>query len=258
MVHMAGLRNGQWGRRGVMRALGVWNDPSDMHAPNDWVSVKSPKLLVVDGDFVSKFRSMAEFDRFAARLLLLATLLGRRAVMPSMPCTQNWAQAAMEPRHLRGLEVGCGKHKQCVWLPMPHFKDPWCNGVDFLYSIDYEGMVDAKQIDPTADVATMRASELSLSADSADAAEGLLQANGSPFVSEKRVLRLTGGPSGDPLEWLQLEGFRDKKWRAGLPSRVGEALKAASLGAAHAGLGLSDLQMGIMSDCLQSLATSRD
>ena len=97
-----------------------------------------------------------------------------------------------------------------------------------------------------------------LSADSADAAEGLLQANGSPFVSEKRVLRLTGGPSGDPLEWLQLEGFRDKKWRAGLPSRVGEALKAASLGAAHAGLGLSDLQMGIMSDCLQSLATSRD
>ncbi len=74
------------------------------------------------------------------------------------------------------------------------------------------------------------------------------------MVAAKRVLRLTGGPSGDPLEWLQLEGFADKKWRAGLPRRVGNALKAAR----PAGLGLSERQMGIMSDCLQSLATSRD
>lgn len=29
MVHMAGLRNGQWGRRGVMRALGVWHEEAD-------------------------------------------------------------------------------------------------------------------------------------------------------------------------------------------------------------------------------------
>ncbi|EOD31301.1 hypothetical protein EMIHUDRAFT_456362 [Emiliania huxleyi CCMP1516] len=29
MVHMAGLRNGQWGRRGVMRAFGVWHEEAD-------------------------------------------------------------------------------------------------------------------------------------------------------------------------------------------------------------------------------------
>ena len=70
-----------------------------------------------------------------------------------MPCATRWAQDAMEPRHLRGLEVGCGKHKQCVWLPMPHFKEAWCNGVDFVYSIDYEGLVDSGEIVPHRDVA---------------------------------------------------------------------------------------------------------
>ena len=114
MVHMAGLRNGQWGRRGVMRALGVWHSAADSVATADWVSSRSERLLVVDGSFVSRLGSMREFDRFAARLLLLGLLLGRRAVIPSMPCGQAWAQASMEPRHLRGLEVGCGKHKQCA------------------------------------------------------------------------------------------------------------------------------------------------
>lgn len=33
MVHMAGLRNGQWGRRGVMRALGVWHEEADSVSP---------------------------------------------------------------------------------------------------------------------------------------------------------------------------------------------------------------------------------
>ena len=153
MVHMAGLRNGQWGRRGVMRALGVWHQAADTVATDDWVSVRSPRLLLVDGAFLPRLRSMAEFDVFAARLLLLATLLGRRAVVPSMPCTSGWAQAAMEPRHLRGLEVGCGKHKQCVWLPMPHFKEAWCSGLDFLYSIDYEGMVRPLPCAPRASAA---------------------------------------------------------------------------------------------------------
>ena len=27
-----------------------------------------------------------------------------------------------QPRHLRALEVGCGPHRQCAWLPMPHHK----------------------------------------------------------------------------------------------------------------------------------------
>ena len=63
MVHMAGLRNGPWGRRGVMRALGVWHESADTVATADWVSVRSPRLLLVEGSFVSRFGSMAAFDR---------------------------------------------------------------------------------------------------------------------------------------------------------------------------------------------------
>jgi len=48
MVHMAGLRNGQWGRRGVMRALGVWHSDADKVAINDWVSVRSEKVIATD------------------------------------------------------------------------------------------------------------------------------------------------------------------------------------------------------------------
>ena len=92
MVHMAGLRNGQWGRRGVMRALGVWHEAADRVATAEWVSVQSPRYLVVDGAFISGFTSMRQFDWFCARLILLATLLGRRAVIPSMPCTMRWVR----------------------------------------------------------------------------------------------------------------------------------------------------------------------
>ena len=105
----------------------------------------------------------------------------------------------MEPRHLRGLEVGCGKHKQCVWLPMPHFKEAWCNGVDFLYSIDYEGMVDRAEIVASRDVAAIAASELRVS----ESAEGatVTTISGAPEPSA-RVLRLTGEENGDgPLSW---------------------------------------------------------
>ena len=250
MVHMAGLRCGQWGRRGVMRALGVWHQSSDSVAANDWVSVRSPKLLVVDGAFMARFSSMSDFDHFAARLLLLATLLGRRAVIPSMPCTQRWAQHAMEPRHLRGLEVGCGKHKQCVWLPMPHFKEAWCNGVDFLYSIDYEGMVDSGEIQRPRDELELKASDLKLDASGDEAV--VLTASGAPLPGE-RVLRLTGGESGDPLVWIDLQGFTNRRWSAGLAQRVGQTLRGSNLG-----LGLDSAQMTIMSDCMHSLATSRD
>jgi len=138
MVHMSGLRNGQWGRRGVMRALGVWNDKADLVAADAWVSTRSDALLVVDHLFSRSFTSMREFDLLASRALLLGLLLKRRVVIPPLPCDKAWSQKAMEPSHLRALEVGCGPDKQCVWLPMPHFKEAWCSGVDFLYDIDYQ------------------------------------------------------------------------------------------------------------------------
>ena len=73
------------------------------------------QLLVVEGAFLSKFGAMREFDFHAARLILLATLLGRRAVIPSMPCGKQWAMDSMEPRHLRGLEVIAS---ECIGLPL--------------------------------------------------------------------------------------------------------------------------------------------
>jgi hypothetical protein len=268
MVHMAGLRNGQWGRRGVMRALGVWHEAADRVATSEWVSSRTERLLVVDGAFTGRLTSMAEFDRFAARLLLLGLLLGRRAVVPSMACASRWAQNAMEPRHLRGLEVGCGKHKQCVWLPMPHFKEAWCSGVDFLYSIDYEGMVDRGEIEPHRDVVTMSAADLRLSEASAGgqhAAVVELGVGGSAgggaasedetkrMLASARVLKLTGSGRSDPLDWLSLDGFKDKRWRTPLPARVEAALRAHS-----AGMGFNASQISIVKDCMHSLATSRD
>ena len=97
--------------------------------------------------------SMSDFDAFAARLLLLSLLLGRRVVMPPLPKDARWAERAIEPRHLRAIEVGCGPDKQRVWLPMPHFKEPWCSGVDFLYEIDYRAVAPSI---PPADVSHIR------------------------------------------------------------------------------------------------------
>ena len=260
MVHMAGLRNGQWGRRGVMRALGVWNDAADTVATTDWVSSNTNRLLVVDGSFVQGFQSMAEFDRFACRLLLLGLLLGRRAVIPSMPCSSRWAQNAMEPRHLRGLEVGCGKQKQCVWLPMPHFKEAWCSGIDFLYSIDYEVMVDRGEVRLDTDVAEMAASSLRLDADGGNTAKPAdVLGVDDPRPKSARVLKLTSSQTtGDPLEWLQLEGFRDKSWSRRAQSRIASALTGTDTTHSTGGLGLNGAQLAIVKDCMQSLATSRD
>ena len=76
----------------------VWHQQADTVAKEDWVSSGNDRFLVVDSAVVGQFGQMADFDRFAARLLLLAMLLKRRAVIPSMSCAARWAQAAMEPR----------------------------------------------------------------------------------------------------------------------------------------------------------------
>ena len=55
--------------------------------------------------------------------------------------TPGDVRKALQARHLRGMEVGCGELRQCVWLPYPHHIDPWCSGVDFLYDIDYRERV---------------------------------------------------------------------------------------------------------------------
>ena len=47
---------------------------------------------------------------------------------------------ALEPRHLRGMEVGCGEARQCIWLPYPHHIDALCSGIDYLNAYDFEDM----------------------------------------------------------------------------------------------------------------------
>ena len=199
---------------------------------------------------------MAEFDRFAARLLLLGLLLRRRVVMPPMPCGLPWVKGSLEPRHLRGLEVGCGADKQCVWLPMPHFKEPWCSGVDFLYDIDYRERVASGNL-TAADVSPLPLSDLSLAGGdlpTSAAAGSLLKRRGGGALPASRVLALGGEGQTEAslLDWLPLEGFKNKAWRGPLPQAVKAALQPAGGG------GLSDSQLGIVKDCLQSLATSRD
>ena len=73
MVHMAGLRQESWGRRTLMRALGVWQDDADAVAPETWVSSREPeemasvgRLLVTEGLVnPTSFQTMGEYDHFA-------------------------------------------------------------------------------------------------------------------------------------------------------------------------------------------------
>ena len=97
MMHMAGLRQEQWGRRNTARALGFWHADADAVAPNAWVSARSleaakattpdarraawrsaGRILVTEGVRL-KFGSMGEYDHWAARYLLLALMLRRHA-----------------------------------------------------------------------------------------------------------------------------------------------------------------------------------
>lgn len=89
--------------------------------------------------------------------------------------------------------MGCGKHKQCVWLPMPHFKEAWCSGVDFVYSIDYEGMLDRGEIDRDRDVFSMAASDVSMATSPGASAASLIQLDGVERPIQELVLRLLGG-----------------------------------------------------------------
>ena len=254
MVHMSGLRNGQWGRRGVMRALGVWDERADQVAPEAWVSSRTERLLVTEGAPL-RFSSMAGFDRFAARLLLLGLLLRRRVVMPSMPCDTAWARAALEPRHLRGLKVGCGPEKQCVWLPMPHYSLPWCSGVDFIYDIDYRTLLAKGNVTAARDVAAAPLGALRLVPNEAEAEAHVaeLAPPHEAVARERRVLLLQGGAAaqGEPLDWLPLDDFRSKSWKGGFARRVQRALERQEPR-------LSSSQLEIVKDCMHSLATSRD
>ena len=117
-VHMAGLRQEQWGRRSLVRALGAWNPAADAVVPEAWVSARSVdaasvtspddrqsvwssvgRLLATDG-MALRFSRMGEFDMFAARLLLLGLLTGRRVVMPPIDCSLPWMRKALQARHL--------------------------------------------------------------------------------------------------------------------------------------------------------------
>lgn len=246
MVHFSGLRNGQWGRRNVMRALGFWHADADKVAPEAWVSIPTDRLLVAGPSLLAHgaLSSMADFDAFAARLLLLGLLLGRRVVMPSLPQGASWAEEAIQPRHLRAIEVGCGPERQRAWLPMPHSKEPWCSGIDFIYDIDYKALVPTI---PPEHVSHISASSLRLTEPAG--ASLLAMSSGGP-LPDARVLVLNapaGGNSAQPLDWLPIHDWKQNSWKGPFASRVHEALGAASIP-----------NLRIVRDCMHSLATSKD
>ena len=66
---------------------------------------------------------------------------------------------ALMARHLRGMEVGCGKASQCVWLPYPHHEEAWCAGVDFLWDTDYQMLISRGDVRPASEVGRRAESE---------------------------------------------------------------------------------------------------
>ena len=313
MVHMAGLRQEAWGRRVMMRAFGVWQEGADAVAPEAWISARARDaaaaaadddaagrrhawsatgrlLTTVDVVRPSAFASMQEYDRFAARLLVLGLLLDRRVVMPPIECGASYMRKALQARHLRGLEIGCGADAQCIWLPYPHHIEPFCSGIDFLYDIDYRALLErgtAAQAAAAAAVelpieqlrllwnASHHSTPLRVHADAPpplhDHAQ-VVQLRGGRQLgtlfslgggsSHAGAVRAGGESPHDQLSWLPLGGFRTEQWRAPLPRRLEAYLRApAAREGAHprsAGLGLSDAQVKIVKTCLKSLATSRE
>jgi hypothetical protein len=312
MVHMAGLRQESWGRRVMMRAFGVWQDGADAVAPDAWVSARSLEasrapaadaaarrhawtgsgrlLTTLDVAHPSAFASMQNYDRFACRLLILGLLLRRRVVFPPIDCALPYMQKALQARHLRGMEVGCGDDRQCVWLPYPHHIEPWCAGVDFLYDIDYRGLVSRGEVRPASDAVGLPLSSLRQAMNASHGPLGPLSRLRAELHNDAKVLQLRGTPFGgkasgggllgaaasllggrqappvgteteslqDQLAWLPLGGFRTEQWRAPLPRRVEAFLRTPAGDEPHQGLGLSDAQVKIVKTCLRSLATSKE
>eukprot|EP00310_Coccolithus_braarudii_P001894 CAMPEP_0183377064 /NCGR_PEP_ID=MMETSP0164_2-20130417/122036_1 /TAXON_ID=221442 /ORGANISM="Coccolithus pelagicus ssp braarudi, Strain PLY182g" /LENGTH=144 /DNA_ID=CAMNT_0025554477 /DNA_START=35 /DNA_END=470 /DNA_ORIENTATION=+ len=128
---------------------------------------------------------------------------------------------------------------------MPHYKDPWCSGVDFLYDIDYRDLLE-REIDPQADVQHVSASTLR----SAFAAvEGDAPLNvGNPETAFTQRVVLLEAVRGQ-LEWLPMDGFKRTAWTGAFPTKVEAMLQAT----APAGPGLGRAQLQIVKDCLQSL-----
>lgn len=222
---------------------------------------------MTEGVPCSSFRSMGEFDRFAARLMLVGLLTNRRVVMPAIPCELQWMRRALEPRHLRGMEVGCGDERQCIWLPYPHHIDALCAGVDYLNDIDYKDLMATGEVKPPASApfSSVRLVRNGSSAQGRSIDQGIAtvmtlgEASGEPSrvaLAAAPVLKLVvgHGAAGDPLESLPLGGFKSTRWTAPLPRRVEAALRAPP----PLGMGANDGQMKIVSDCLRSLARSNE
>ena len=155
----------------------------------------------------------------------------------------------MEPKHLRALEVGCGPNKQCVWLPMPHYKEPWCSGVDFVYDIDYRALQGELS---SRDVKTLPVSGLRMTQGPSTDGTALIELQSGGVLPSERVLVLEGVDLevADPLSWIPLDGLTD--WRKPFSQKILGALQV------QGGRPLSPAQVTIVKTCLHSLITSKD
>ena len=93
MGHLAGVRSGAWSRRALVRAYGWWHPEADLLIARQLGWGRRARTLSLAHTTEDAFamlgtvvRSQASFDLLVGNLLLLGGVLGRRAIIPEIPC----------------------------------------------------------------------------------------------------------------------------------------------------------------------------
>jgi len=127
MGHLAGIRTGAWSRRALMRAYGWWHPSADLLIAKQlhWgrrgrtLSLFPAQTVDALNLLGAVIRSQAHLDMLVANLLLLGSLLGRRPIVPEIPCGLFPALAAKRGYGLRPVaaRTNPGQSTSCAWMP---------------------------------------------------------------------------------------------------------------------------------------------
>ena len=125
MGHLAGVRTGAWSRRALIRAYGWWHPAADHLIARQlgWGRrAQTLSLLGSDADSLAELesvvRSQAQLDMLVGNLLLLGNLLGRRIVVPEIPCGLF---PGVSPKRGYGTRPVAARPEAarpaCAWMP---------------------------------------------------------------------------------------------------------------------------------------------
>ena len=151
MAHLAGIRTGAWSRRALVRAYGWWHARADhLVALNLGWGNREGALILQDFPsgtgtlpaLMNVVRSQASFDLLAGNLLLLAMLLGRRAVIPEVACSMI-GSAAVPRRGFGNRPVGARRvgnaGTTCAWVPPRE-----CWHAEYVTALEFEREMERK------------------------------------------------------------------------------------------------------------------